>query len=110
MIFDASAVLAMLRKEPGGDVASRHLPDAIISAVNLAETLAVLIRKGMPAEAAQDAIEALELDIVPFDREQAYHTARLAPITDASGLSLGDRACLALAEARRQPALTAEKE
>jgi PIN domain nuclease of toxin-antitoxin system len=109
VIFDASVLLALLRGEPGGDVASRHLPDAMISTVNLAEAMAVLIRKGMPAEAAQAAVDSLELDIVDFDRDQAQRSARLIPITDAAGLSLGDRACLALAQARRQPAVTAEK-
>jgi ribonuclease VapC len=109
VIFDASALLALLRGEPGGDAASRHLPDAMVSAVNLAETMAVLIRKGMPADAAQAVLDGLELDIVDFDRDQAQRSARLAPITDACGLSLGDRACLALAQSRRQPALTAEK-
>lgn len=110
MIFDASAVLALLRGEPGGDAADRHLPDAAMSAVNLSEVVAVLIRKGMPPEAAQEAIEDLELDIVPFDRDLAYRAAALIPVTIALGLSLGDRACLALAQARNQPALTAERE
>jgi PIN domain nuclease of toxin-antitoxin system len=110
MIFDASALLALLRGEPGGKAAHRHLAAAAISAVNLGEVLAVLIRKGMPPEAAQEAVEDLELEVVPFDRDQAYRTARLAPVTAARGLSLGDRACLALAQARGQPALTAEQE
>lgn len=110
MIFDASALLALLRREPGGEDAQRYLADATISTVNLSEAVAVLIRKGMPPEAAQDAVEELELELVPFDCDQAYRTARLAPITAARGLSLGDRACLALAQARSQTALTAERE
>jgi ribonuclease VapC len=110
MIFDASAVLALLRKEPGGETVARHLPDGMISAINLAEAMAVLVRKGMPADEAQEVLDELELIVVPFDREQAYRTGRLALITDARGLSLGDRACLALAETRRRPALTAEKQ
>jgi ribonuclease VapC len=110
MIFDASALLALLRGEPGGDAADQHLTGAAVSAVNLSEAVAVLIRKGMPPEAAQEAVEDLELDVVPFDRDQAYRTARLLPATAAYGLSLGDRACLALAQSRGQPALTAERE
>ncbi len=110
MIFDASVLLALLRREPGGEDAHRYLTDAAISTVNLSEAAAVLIRKGMPAEAAQEAIDELEMEIVSFDRDQAYRTARLAPITAARGLSLGDRACLALAQTRSQPALTAERE
>jgi PIN domain nuclease of toxin-antitoxin system len=72
--------------------------------------VAVLVRQGMPPDAAEDAVEDLELDVVPFDRDQAYRTARLAPAAAALGLSLGDRACLALAQARGKPALTAERE
>lgn len=110
MIFDASALLAILRSEHGGETANRYLTGAAISTVNLSEAVAVLIRKGMPPEAAQEAVEDLEMEVVPFDRDQAYRTARLAPVTAARGLSLGDRACLALALARSQPALTAERE
>ena len=110
MIFDASALLAILRSEPGGEKAHRYLTGAAISTVNLSETVAVLIRKGMPPEAAKEAVEELELDVVPFDRDQAYRTARLAPVTAARGLSFGDRACLALAQIRSLPALTAERE
>jgi len=110
MIFDASALLALLRDEHGGDTANRYLTGAAISTVNLSEAVAVLIRQGMPPEVAQEAVEDLELDVVPFDREQAYRAARLAPVTAARSLSLGDRACLALAQLRGQPALTAERE
>jgi ribonuclease VapC len=110
MIFDASALLALLCGEPGSDAADQYLTDAAVSAINLSEVVAVLIRKGMPPEAAQQAVEDLELDVVPFDRDQAYRTARLAATTAAYGLSLGDRACLALAQSRDQPALTTERE
>jgi PIN domain nuclease of toxin-antitoxin system len=110
MIFDASALLALLRSEHGGETANRYLTGASISTVNVSEAVAVLIRKGMPPEAAQEVVKDLELDVVPFDREQAYITARLAPVTAARGLSLGDRACLALAQDRNEPALTAERE
>ena len=110
MIFDASALLAILRSEPGGEDAHRHLAGAAISAVNFSEAVAVLIRKGMPHEAAQEAVEEVELDVVTFDRDQAYRTARLVPATAARGLSLGDRSCLALAQSKGLPALTAERE
>jgi PIN domain nuclease of toxin-antitoxin system len=110
MIFDASALLALLRGEAGRDLADRYLSGASISTVNLSEAIAVLIRKGIAPEAAQEAIEELELEVVPFDRDHAYRAAALLPVTAPYGLSLGDRACLALALARKAPAVTTEKQ
>lgn len=107
--LDASAVLALLHREAGADVVLRHLDDAMMSAVNLAEVGARLADHGMPKAEIRDVAEAIGVDVVPFDESQAYAAAFLRPITRAKGLSLGDRACLALAMARGVPVLTADK-
>lgn len=109
IVLDASAVLALLNAEPGHDVVTRALPGAVISAVNLAEVIGKLADASVPAEAIDQALGALDLDIIQFDADQARAAGLLRPQTKASGLSLGDRACLALAFARGVPALTTDR-
>ena len=51
----------------------------------------------------------ISVEIVPFDEELAYRAGLLQPATRAAGLSLGDRACLALAERLSLPAMTSDR-
>jgi ribonuclease VapC len=96
-VLDASAVLAMLRDEPGDDDIAALLPGSVVGAVNAAEVVGKLVDGGMPAAQARAAIAALGVEIVAFDFDLAEATGALCPATSALGLSLGDRACLALA-------------
>lgn len=108
-VLDASAVLALLFGEIGADAVRPRVRGGLISTVNLAEVLAKLVDKGVPAEEAARAIDMLGMEAVPLSVEQAQLSAALRPITRAAGLSLGDRACLALARERGLPAVTAER-
>ena len=63
----------------------------------------------MPDSVIREAIQALGLEVVGFELEQAYQCALLRPLTKSAGLSLGDRACLALAQQRGQPVITADR-
>ncbi len=108
--LDASALLAFLFREPGHGAVAAALAESCISAVNLAEVLGRFARDGHDPEAVLGRIAATEIDIVPFDAADAAVVADLVPATLGRGLSLGDRACLALARARAIPALTADRE
>ena len=109
-VLDASAVLALLNEENGStevfDAISRG---AAISTVNLSEVVAKLSDSGMPALAIRAAIDALSVDTVDFDADLAYQAGLLRPLTRHLGLSFGDRACLALAQARQHPAVTTDR-
>lgn len=107
-VLDASALLALMDGEPGQEAVLAVLPGARISAVNLAEVVSKLAERGMPAEEAWAGALDLGIAVVPFDSEQAREVGRLRPLTRAHGLSLGDRACLALARSASVPALTTE--
>ena len=107
--LDASALLALLFHEKGHDRVADAANDACISAVNLSEVLGRFARDGHDPLAVLTQIEATALEIVPFGTEQAALAAALVPATSAHGLSLGDRACLALAASRGIPALTADR-
>ena len=80
-----------------------------MSAVNAAEVISKLTGRGMPADLAESALAATAVEVAPFDLDQAATVGVLRPITRAAGLSLGDRACLALAKHRGLPAMTAER-
>ncbi len=108
-VLDASALLAMLNGEPDADLVRACLPDAIISAVNLAEVVSRLSAAGMPENELRDTLALLGLDVIPFDQEQAYQTGALYSGGRALGLSLGERACLALARATSAAAVTADR-
>ncbi len=113
-VLDASALLAYLREEPGADVVADTIANgAIISAVNLAEALSRSADRGAdPTKLATTLAEGGLLDgaitVEPFTAADAIDTARLRPLTRDAGLSLGDRACLALARRLRNPAVTAD--
>ena len=108
-VLDASAILALLRAEPGGERVKAVLPRSAISAVNVSEVVAKLSDRGMPESAIRDALGGLGLDVVPFDRSQAYEAGLLRFATRRAGLSLGDRSCLALAIRLGVPAVTADR-
>ncbi|BDG60494.1 type II toxin-antitoxin system VapC family toxin [Caldinitratiruptor microaerophilus] len=109
-VLDASALLALLNNEPGAEqVMAALLEGAVISAVNLSEVTAKLADVGMPEAEIRQVLGPLPMDVVPFDAESAYQTGLLRVHTREAGLSLGDRACLALAKQLGRPALTAER-
>lgn len=108
-VLDASAVLAYLQGEPGGDLVGEHLAVSLISAVNLSEIVAKLVDKGLDDAAVDATLDSIGLEAVAFDAEQARSAGLLRAATRNRGLSLGDRACLSLARARGAPALTADR-
>jgi PIN domain nuclease of toxin-antitoxin system len=109
-VLDASALLAFLRNEPGADKVAAVLTQSCISAVNLAETISKMVEHGKPLDQVGYQIDRLRIPAIPFDAAQARIVASLRPATRAAGLSLGDRACLALALQTSLPALTAERD
>ena len=108
-VLDASALLALLNKEDGSEIVLDSLPKSVISTVNLAEVVTRLTLLGMPEREVRQAISILGLETFPFDLEQAYRAGILAADTQLFGLSLGDRACLALALKLQADVLTADR-
>ncbi len=108
-VADASAVLAMLDREPGHQRVAAELPSTVMSAVNLAEVVTGLINKGFPAAEARRATVSLDIETIALDSDLALAVGTLREATRSHGLSLGDRACLALARHLNLPALTADR-
>jgi PIN domain nuclease of toxin-antitoxin system len=107
--LDASALLAMLLGEPGGEKVKAVLDGAVLGAVNLAEIVSHYAKLGAARSDIEAMLRPLPIRVVPIDAALSYNAGMLRPITLPGGLSLGDRYCLALAKREGVPALTAER-
>lgn len=109
VVFDASAILAIFKRERGAERAVAELGRSVISCVNLAEVQGKLVDAGLEERVAWEWIEFLGCRAVSFDSGQAFEAGSLIAATRPFGLSLGDRACLALAMGRRTKVYTTDR-
>ena len=108
-VLDASALLCLLFKEPGHERVEAALGSACIAVVNLAEVVGKLVDRGVPPDEAVADLREVDLEVIPMDQAQAEAAGALRAATRAAGLSLGDRACLALARSLGATALTTDR-
>lgn len=114
-VLDASALLAYLRDEPGAAVVADAIAaGSAISTINLAEVLSRAADRGAdPAALAEEltrrGLLGGALVVEDFTSADAIEAARLRPLTREAGLSIADRACLALTRRLDAPALTADR-
>ncbi|MBM3514561.1 MAG: type II toxin-antitoxin system VapC family toxin [Alphaproteobacteria bacterium] len=109
VVLDASALLAMMNREPGGALVSEATGSAVMSSVNAAEVASRLSDLGLTDTEIAEALRRSRVRIASFDEQAALDSARLRRATRFAGLSLGDRACLALARSRSAPVMTADR-
>jgi ribonuclease VapC len=114
-VLDASALLAFLFQEPGAEKVTASLVETCaISAINYAEALSKLSDHGQDVgqaaeRMARQGLTGTALVVFPVEESQAREIARLRERTRPAGLSLADRACLALANSLKLPVLTADR-
>lgn len=109
VVLDASALLAMLRGEPGAKNVEGAIDQARMSVVNMAEVASHYHKLGMPNELVDQMLRPLPIVLVSADAELCWEVGRLRGVTAEAGLSLGDRFCLALAKRDKLPAWTADR-
>jgi ribonuclease VapC len=109
VVLDASALLAYLQRERGHEAVEAVLENSALSAVNLSEVLQKAMAAGVSTDGLETDLEAVGVRVYAFDAEDATHSAELWATTRKLGLSLGDRACLALAKRLHAPAYTADR-
>jgi PIN domain nuclease of toxin-antitoxin system len=109
IVLDSSALLAILKQESGASIVEGALAEAAISTVNVSEILSKVSDWGLDATAYEKELISLSIEYVDFNFVRAALTAQLRKETRAYGLSLGDRACLALAVERKCAVLTADR-
>ncbi len=108
-VLDSSAILASFLVEPGADYIDSRMGTRLVSSVNLAEVATKFIERGSSYEEFR-ALKIVEAyTIIDFNIDQALVSAKLRPLTKNRGLSLGDRACLALAIQQGATVLTADR-
>jgi ribonuclease VapC len=108
-ILDASALLAFVHREPGLDRVQSALPTSAMSSVNWSEVVQKVAARGLPVSGLRHDLHALGLNLLSFTAEDAEEAAHLWSLTRSLGLSLGDRACLALGRRLGGPILTADR-
>jgi PIN domain nuclease of toxin-antitoxin system len=109
-VIDASVLLAVIHQERGSETLTpEFLTRAIISTVNLAEVQSKLVTSGWPPDDAWADATGSVREVIPFTAEHARAAGNLIAETRAFGLSLGDRACLALGLALHAPVYTADR-
>jgi PIN domain nuclease of toxin-antitoxin system len=108
-VLDASALMALLRGEPGMEQVREVIKEAAISALNLSEVIAKGLSYGGTLAELSGLLSELPFRTMPFEFEDAYLAASLWPVTQTKGLSLGDRCCLALGKRLRLPVLTTDR-
>lgn len=111
VVLDTSALLAYLFEEEGADKVAPILEEGrgVIGSANYAELVTKLVDKNMPMEEILAVINSLELEFIPQDEQQARLTGELRAVSKSVGLSLGDRACLAVGLAMDLPVMTADR-
>ena len=109
VVLDASAVMAVLNQEPGAEQITARVLNYCCSTVNAAEVQGKLVERGLQPDEAWDDVKAVVNEILPFSSEHAKTAGSLIARTRASGLSLGDRSCLALALSLNAPVYTADR-
>lgn len=110
-VLDASALLALLNDEPGADLVAEVVHQgAAMSAVNYCEVVGKLRDSGIALDEVTAILTPLNIQLVEFTVSHAARAGDLRPQTRAAGLSLGDRACLVLAEGIGAPAFTTDRE
>lgn len=110
VVLDASAIIALIKEEPGAEKVAEVIRGARVGAVNLAEVVSHFIYAGTPVKAVDAILRSLSVEIVAADADLGREAGYLRAVTAPAGLSLGDRFCLALAKREGLPAWTADRQ
>jgi ribonuclease VapC len=109
IVIDASAVLAVLRNEPGADNAIEKMLNGVIAAINLGEVAQVLFREGRSRDEVERTMEELGIPTIEVDADLAYSAAEMRMTALSKGLSQADCICLAFAKREGVAALTGDR-
>jgi PIN domain nuclease of toxin-antitoxin system len=109
-VLDASAILALLLGEPGGEHVEEAGPTALVSTVNLSEVVAKMLDRGASLAVVLRRLGRIPFTVVAFDRDMAEKAGALRDRTREGNISFADRACLALAVENGLPVLTGDRD
>lgn len=107
--LDASAVMAVIRREPGAAFVEERMSGALMSTVNASEAMMRSAEKGFSEDLVMLLLANQQVEMVSFDTDLAVDAALLRPATRHLGLSFADRACIATAISRNAIVVTADR-
>ena len=109
-VMDASALLALMNQEPGADAVATLVRKGGVAmcVINLCEVIGKVVDEGKSVDAFLATFEELRIELIDFDRDLAIAAGKLKKQSTPLGLSIGDRACLALASKLSVPAVTSD--
>jgi ribonuclease VapC len=110
VVLDASALLALLKREAGADVVEASLEQAVIGSVNLGEAAQIQYLHGWQRDKFETAIALTEIPVVPVSYKVALDAADFRELARKCGISQADCLCLALAKSENAIALTADRD
>ena len=110
LVLDASALLALINQEAGAAEVQRLLAAGglVMCTVNFCEVVGKIVDAGKSVNEFVTLFDGLAIDLIDFDRDIAVAAGEMKKQTAKLGLSVGDRACLALAARLDAPAITAD--
>lgn len=108
-VIDSSVILAFLNREPGWERAESEIDGGVVSSLVYAEVVTRLTLAGTSMQQIDDLWSELQILVEPFDSARARRAGLLVQATARRGLSLADRACLALALELGVAAVTADR-
>jgi len=108
-LLDTSALIALLKKEPGYERIENIIANSAISSVNLCELVSVLARSGISDLDIDEMIKDIVPEIIPFCEDTSIKAGKLLTLTKTYGLSLGDRACIATGDYYKMEIHTTDK-
>jgi PIN domain nuclease of toxin-antitoxin system len=109
-VLDTSALIALIRREPGWEAVQEALGHSAVCAVHLTEAITKLTRKGGEPRLVERYLRSLPPPILPWDEEMAWESRDMAPLAWTHGISFADRACLAMARHLDAVAMTSDAE
>ncbi|MEM9808662.1 MAG: type II toxin-antitoxin system VapC family toxin [Cyanobacteria bacterium P01_D01_bin.56] len=109
VVFDSSVIIALIENEPGAQVARPYIDNALTLSVNFTEAVTFFAKRVDNPAHLRGLLRPFLENVVSYDFDVAFMAGQIIRKTIPFGLSLGDRACLALAMSRKLPVLTTDK-
>ncbi|MEO0683783.1 MAG: type II toxin-antitoxin system VapC family toxin [Cyanobacteria bacterium J06649_11] len=109
VVLDASAIIAVIKEEPGHEAVMPFIRNAVVLSVNFSEAVAYFAKHIVDDQVVSKVVQPFARAVVPYGFEESFLAGKLIRDTQQHGLSLGDRACIALGMVRKTSVITTDR-